>query len=53
LVKDASLRLARSVSVAVGEMQPEMARLPASIEAWRYLGQSATEIGREQRDDSR
>jgi carbon-monoxide dehydrogenase iron sulfur subunit len=47
LVKDASLRLARSVSVAVGEMQPDMARLPASIEAWRDLGQSATEIGRE------
>jgi carbon-monoxide dehydrogenase iron sulfur subunit len=47
LVKDASLHLARAVSVAVGEMQPEMARLPANVEAWRELGQSTTEIGRE------
>jgi carbon-monoxide dehydrogenase iron sulfur subunit len=47
LVKDASLRLARAVSVAVGEMQPEMARLPANVEAWRDLGQSTTETGRE------
>lgn len=47
LVKDASLRLARAVSVAVGEMQPEMALLPANVEAWRDLGQSTTEIGRE------
>ncbi len=47
LVKDASLRLASAVSVAVGEMQPEMARLPANVEAWRELGQSTTEIGRE------
>ena len=47
LIKDDSLRLARSVSVAVGEMQPEMVRLPANVEAWRDLGQSTTEIGRE------
>ena len=47
LVRDASLRLARVVSVAVGEMQPEMARLPESIETWRDLGQSTTETGRE------
>jgi carbon-monoxide dehydrogenase iron sulfur subunit len=47
LVKDASLSLARTVSLAVSEMQPEMARLPANVEAWRELGQSTTEIGRE------
>ena len=47
LIKNASLRLASAVSVAVGEMQPEMARLPANVEAWRDLVQSTTEIGRE------
>ncbi len=46
LVQDASLRLARVVSVAMGEIQPEITRLPANIEAWRDLGQSTTEIGR-------
>jgi carbon-monoxide dehydrogenase iron sulfur subunit len=47
LVKDSSLHFARSVSVAVGEMRPEMTRLPANIEAWRTLGQNTTGIGRE------
>lgn len=47
LVKDASLRLAKAVSVAVGEMQPEMTRLPANVEAWRDLGQSISQTGRE------
>jgi anaerobic carbon-monoxide dehydrogenase iron sulfur subunit len=46
LVKEASLRLARVVSVAVGEMQPEMVRLPGSIEAWRDLGKSLSQTGR-------
>jgi len=48
LVKDASLRLARVVSVAVGEMQPEMVRLPAGVAAWRDLGKSISETGRNQ-----
>jgi len=47
LVKDSSLRLARAVSVAVGEMQPEMVRLPANVEAWRSIGKSITQVGRE------
>jgi carbon-monoxide dehydrogenase iron sulfur subunit len=47
LVKDASLHLARAVSLAVGEIQPEMLRLPSSIEAWRALGKSTSETGRE------
>lgn len=47
LVKDASLRLARAVSVAVGEMQPEIARLPANVEAWRDHGKTITQTGRE------
>jgi carbon-monoxide dehydrogenase iron sulfur subunit len=47
LVRDGSLRLARIVSVAVGEMQPEMARLPSNVEAWRNLGKTTTVIGRE------
>ena len=47
LVRDASLRLAKVVSVAMGEIQPEIPSLPANIEAWRELGQSTTKIGRE------
>jgi len=47
LVKDASLRLARTVSVAVGEMQPEMVRLPASVETWRAVGKTISQTGRE------
>lgn len=47
LAKDASLRLARTVSVAVGEMQPEMARLPANVEAWRALGKTISQTGRQ------
>lgn len=47
LVKDASLRLARIVSVAVGDMQPEMPRLPANVEAWRDLGKIISQTGRE------
>ena len=47
LVKDSSLRLAKAVSVAVGEMKPEMVLLPANVEAWRDLGQRIDETGRE------
>ena len=47
LVKDASLRLAKVVSVAVGEAQPELPRLPANVQAWRDLGKSVTQTGRE------
>jgi len=48
LVRDASLRLARVVSVAVGDMQPEFVRLPAGVAAWRDLGKTITETGRHQ-----
>jgi carbon-monoxide dehydrogenase iron sulfur subunit len=47
LVKDASLRLARVVSVAMGEAQTDMTRLPANVEAWRDLGKCITETGRQ------
>jgi carbon-monoxide dehydrogenase iron sulfur subunit len=47
LVKSASSRLAKAVSVAVGEIQPEMSRLPANVEAWRGLGQATTQTGRQ------
>lgn len=47
LVKDASLRLARVVSVAVGEAQPELPRLPANVQAWRDLGKIVSQTGRE------
>jgi len=48
LIKDGSLRLAKAVSVAVGEMKPEMAPLPANVEAWKDLGQRIGQTGREQ-----
>ncbi|MFQ5811660.1 MAG: 4Fe-4S dicluster domain-containing protein [Anaerolineae bacterium] len=47
LVKTARTRLAQAVSVAVGEIRPEMARLPAHIEAWRGLGETVSRTGRE------
>ncbi len=47
LARDSSLRLARAVSVAVGEMQPEMTRLPANVETWRALGKTISQTGRE------
>jgi len=47
LARDSSLRLARTISVAVGEMQPEMARLPANVEAWRAVGKTISQTGRE------
>jgi carbon-monoxide dehydrogenase iron sulfur subunit len=46
LVKDEGLRLARVVSVAVGEMQPQMPRLPDNVEAWRNLGKTISQTGR-------
>jgi len=46
LIKAASSRLARAVSVAVGEIQPEMSRLPANVEAWRALGEATSQTGR-------
>lgn len=46
LVKSAGKRLARLVSVAVGEPQPEMMPLPANVQAWRDLGQVTSHTGR-------
>ncbi len=48
LVKAARTRLAQNVSVAVGKIEPQMARLPAHVEAWRDLGQAVSEAGREE-----
>ncbi|HOG47880.1 MAG TPA: 4Fe-4S dicluster domain-containing protein [Anaerolineae bacterium] len=46
LVKSAGRRLAVAISVAVGE-QPEAAPLPANVQAWRDLGKSISQTGRE------
>jgi carbon-monoxide dehydrogenase iron sulfur subunit len=46
LVKSAGKRLARLVSVAVGEPQPEMTTLPANVQAWRDLGKVTSHTGR-------
>ena len=43
LAKRSRTRLGRSVSLAVGQIRPEEARLPANVEAWRDWGES---IGR-------
>ena len=42
--RKASSRLAKLVSVAAGEIRPEMPRLPANFEAWREWGESASEL---------
>lgn len=47
LARDSSLRLARAVSVAVGEMQPEMTHMPANVETWRAVGKTISQTGRE------
>jgi carbon-monoxide dehydrogenase iron sulfur subunit len=47
LVKSASSRLARIVSVAAAQVQPELPRIPANVEAWRELGKSTAQTGRE------
>jgi carbon-monoxide dehydrogenase iron sulfur subunit len=46
LVKSAGKRLARLVSVAVGEPQPGMTTLPANVQAWRDLGKVTSHTGR-------
>jgi carbon-monoxide dehydrogenase iron sulfur subunit len=44
LIKSASTRLAKLVSVAVGEIEPELPSLPANIEAWRAFGESLDQV---------
>lgn len=46
LVKAARTTLASTVSVAVGEIEPQMVRMPTHVEAWRQLGQAVSEAGR-------
>ena len=48
LIKTARTQLARTVSVAVGEIELETVRLPANVEAWRNLGQAVSDAGREE-----
>lgn len=52
LVKMARTQLARSVSVGIGgtveETEARTVRLPANVEAWRELGRTITQIGREE-----
>ncbi len=47
LVKSAGRRLAGMVSVAMSQMPPEMDALPANVRAWRDLGKSTSQTGRE------
>lgn len=44
LVKQASTHLAEEVSVAVGEIKPQMTRLAAHVEAWREWGETVNQI---------
>ncbi len=46
LVKAARTRLSEAVSVAVGEIRPEMVRLPAHFEAWREWGEIVNEVNK-------
>ncbi len=48
LVKTARTELAQTVSVAVGEIEPETVRIPVHMEAWRNLGQAVSQTGREE-----
>jgi carbon-monoxide dehydrogenase iron sulfur subunit len=44
LIRLASTRLAKVVSLAVGEIDPEMPSLPANVEAWRAFGQALGQV---------
>lgn len=48
LVKTARTRLSQSVSVAVGEIRPELTRLPSHIDAWRGFGEALSRTGKEE-----
>jgi carbon-monoxide dehydrogenase iron sulfur subunit len=52
LVKMARTELAKAVSVGVGgtveEIEAETVHLPPNVEAWRELGRTITQIGREE-----
>jgi carbon-monoxide dehydrogenase iron sulfur subunit len=47
LVKMARTRLSESVSVAVSDIRPEIARLPSHISTWRSLGETMSRTGKE------
>jgi carbon-monoxide dehydrogenase iron sulfur subunit len=44
LVKAARTRISETVSVAVGRVSPQVAAIPANIEAWRALGAEVTHL---------
>ncbi len=44
LMKAARTRLSEAVSVAVGEIQPEVTRIPENVTAWRTLGEKISEL---------
>jgi len=46
LAKAARTRLSEAVSVAVGEIQPEVAHIPENVNAWRKLGEEISQLGR-------
>lgn len=46
LVRAARTRLSEAVSVAVGEIRPEVARIPENVNAWRKLGEQISRLGR-------
>lgn len=46
LVKQARTGLAKAVSIAVAEIQPEMVRLPANYKAWQKWGRSVGQLNK-------
>ncbi len=44
ITRKSRTRLGQSVSVAVGQIRPEEARLPANVEAWHGFGESLKKI---------
>jgi len=44
LVRKARTRYSEAVSVAVGQLQPEIVGLPVQIESWRDWGESVTHV---------
>ncbi|MEA3349924.1 MAG: 4Fe-4S dicluster domain-containing protein [Chloroflexota bacterium] len=50
LTKTARTELAQTVSVAVGEIKTETARIPAHVEAWRSMGKAVSQVGNKEKE---
>ncbi|MCX5998195.1 MAG: 4Fe-4S dicluster domain-containing protein [Chloroflexi bacterium] len=53
LVKKGRTRLAKSASIALGQIQPEESRLPANVGEWRHWGEAVGRINHGQKKEAK